>query len=94
MIRPTLAETLIALVEGATPAHPGIAVEEAEIALPLVVTLERGKDGPLFCAQPPFSAYHSGVEPVAHRTRIRITQTAQQKAATPTPTATATDPVG
>jgi hypothetical protein len=92
VIRPTLAQTLIAQVEGATPAHPAITVEEAEIALPLIVTLERGREGPVLRAQPPFSAYRSGIEPVAHPIRIRITQTAPQDAATGNPAAT--DPGG
>ncbi len=92
MRRLTLAQTLIALVEGATPAYPGMAVEEAEIDLPLIVTLEWGGKGPVFRAQPPFSAYRSGVEPVMHRTRIRITRTVQRGAETETQAAS--EPVG
>jgi len=70
--RPSLAETLLALAEGVMPAHPLLAVEEAEIALPLIVRFEAGTDGPRFTAQPPYSAFHSGFEPVHHRARIRF----------------------
>lgn len=92
MSRWTLSDTLTALIEGATPEHPGIAIEAAEIALPMLVTMERGTHGPLFRAQPPFSAYHSGFEPVAHRARLRVEQTAADQAVPATQTAT--DPPG
>ena len=88
MTRWTLSETLTALVEGATPEHPGITIEAAEIALPMLVTMEHGTHGPLFRAQPPFSAYHSGFEPVAHRARLRVEQTATDQAVPATPAAT------
>ncbi|MGI9506859.1 MAG: hypothetical protein ACR2RE_27780 [Geminicoccaceae bacterium] len=67
-----LHHTLTALIEGATPDHPAIAIEEAEIALPLIVTMSVGRDGPEFQAQPPWSAFRSGFEPVAHRARVRV----------------------
>ena len=79
MTRWTLADTLTALVEGVTPEHADLAVESAEIALPLLVTMEHGPSGPVFRAQPPYSAFRSGVEPVAHRARLSIEQTALQK---------------
>jgi hypothetical protein len=89
MTRRTLAETLTALVEGATPVHPGLVVEEAEIELPLIVTLEPTRAGPaVLRAQPPSSAFRSGVDPVTHRIRIRITQAAPQDTADATRAAT------
>jgi len=72
MKRMTLAETLIALADGATPDNPGVTVEEAHIDLPLVVAMEHGATGPVFIAHPPWSAFRSGMEPVAHRARLRI----------------------
>lgn len=72
MIRPTLAQTLTALAEGATPTHPGLSVAEAEIDLPLIVTLEHGTSGPVLVAHPPFSVFRSGFDPVAHRARLLL----------------------
>ncbi|MCL6285103.1 hypothetical protein M3P21_16355 [Ruegeria sp. 2012CJ41-6] len=72
MIRATLAQTLTALADGATPDHPGLSVTEAKIDLPLLVSLEHGADGPVFIAHPPWSAFRSGFEPVAHRARLTI----------------------
>jgi hypothetical protein len=72
MKRRTLADTLTELAFGAAPDHPHLVVEEAEISLPLLVLMEAGPQGPRFYAQPPWSAYHSGVEPVAHRARLRF----------------------
>jgi hypothetical protein len=72
MSRRTLSETLTALALGAAPDHPHLVVEEAEISLPLLVRMEAGPDGLRFHAQPPWSAYRSGVEPVAHRARLRL----------------------
>lgn len=92
MKRWTLADTLTALAMGATPDHPGIAVERAEIALPMVVTMEHGAEGPLFRAQPPFTAFRSGFEPVTHRAWLRIESTASDDAVPVTPAAT--DPSG
>jgi hypothetical protein len=87
MTRIPLSRTLTALIEGATPHHPGLAVEEAEIRLPLLLRMERGPDGPVFSAQPPHSPFRQGVEPVFHHARIRI------EAATETPAvAPATSP--
>ena len=85
MSRLNLSQTLTALIEGVTPDHPMLVIEEANIALPLLVRMERGPDGPVFLAQPPYSAFRSGVEPVAHLARIRI-----EAVATPL----APDPVG
>ena len=70
MRRPELADTLTALALGACPEHETIVVEAAEISLPLVVRMERGPAGPRFFAQPPWSAFRSGFEPVAHRARL------------------------
>lgn len=72
MTRITLADTLTALAQGATPAHDNLSVESAELTLPLIVRMERGPSGPLFFAQPPWSAYRSGVEPVTHRMRFSL----------------------
>ena len=70
MSRATLSDTLTALALGADPGHEFLAVEEARISLPMIVRMERGPDGPVFFAQPPWSAFRSGVEPVAHRARL------------------------
>lgn len=70
--RIALHQTLSALIDGVTPDHPELAIEEAEINLPLQVWLEHGAEGPVLTAHPPHSAYLSGVNPVVHRTRIRI----------------------
>lgn len=78
MTRLSLSQTLTALIEGVTPDHPGLAIEEAEIRLPLLVRLEHGPDGPVLTAQPPYSAFHAGIDPVAHHARIRIEPEAQQ----------------
>lgn len=72
MRRATLADTLTALAAGAMPDHPHLHVEEAEISLPLIVLMEAGPEGPRFFAQPPWSPFRSGVEPVAHRARLRL----------------------
>jgi len=72
MKRRTLADTLTELAFGAAPEHPHVFVVEAEIHLPLLVLMEAGPEGPRFYAQPPWSAYHAGVEPVAHRARLRF----------------------
>lgn len=72
MTRISLADTLTALAQGATPAHESLSVESAELSLPLIVRMERGPSGPLFFAQPPWSAYRSGVEPVTHRMRFSL----------------------
>lgn len=74
MTRPTLAQTLTSLAHGATPAHPGLTVTEAEINLPLVVAMEHGPDGPVFVAHPPASVYRTGFDPVAHRARLVLTE--------------------
>ncbi len=92
MMRWTLADTLTALAMGATPDHPGIAIERAEIVLPMIVRMERGPDGPLFRAQPPFTAFRSGFEPVAHRARLSIESMASDDAVSVT--TAATDPSG
>ena len=73
--RPTLSETLTALIDGVNPDHPDLIIQDAEISLPLLVRMEYGRDGPIFRAQPPFSAFRSGVEPVAHMAHIRMHQT-------------------
>lgn len=70
MTRATLAQTLTALADGATPQHPGLSVTEAEIALPLVVSIEHGPDGPLIVAHPPYSTMATGFDPIAHRARM------------------------
>lgn len=70
MTRIPLAETLTALAEGALPHHEHLVVEAAELSLPLLITMDYGPDGPRFFAQPPNSAYRSGVEPVHHRVRM------------------------
>ncbi|WP_372571760.1 hypothetical protein [Ruegeria jejuensis] len=90
MIRATLAQTLTALADGATPEHPGLYVTEAEIDLPLLVSLERGADGPVFVAHPPWSAFRSGFEPIAHRARITIHEAPHE--ALPDTTTPATGP--
>ena len=74
MSRMTLSDTLTALALGVDPGHDIVSVEEAEISLPMIVRMERGPDGPQFFAQPPWSAYRSGVEPVAHRARLTFGQ--------------------
>ena len=66
MTRITLADTLTALAQGATPLHESLLVDEADLSLPLIVRMEHGPDGPLFYAQPPWSAFRSGFEPVTH----------------------------
>ena len=70
MTRATLSDTLIALALGVDPEHAFLAVDEAEITLPMVVRMERGPDGPVFFAQPPWSAFRAGVEPVSHRAHL------------------------
>lgn len=70
MTRATLSQTLTALAEGASPRHDHLTVDEAEIVLPMLVSVERGPDGPVVIAHPPYSAFRSGVEPVAHRARL------------------------
>ncbi len=72
MTRITLAQTLMALAEGATPLHDALLVDEAEISLPLILRMEAGPDGPQFFAQPPWSAYRSGFEPITHRMRFSL----------------------
>ena len=72
MTRMMQSDTLIALIEGVTPEQPYLGIDEAEIELPMMVRMVHGRDGPAFVAHPPYSAYRSGVEPVVHRTRIRI----------------------
>ena len=69
---PLLSQTLFALIDAVTPPHDGIAVESAEIDLPLIVRLEWGADGPVLTATPPYSAYHSGFDPVTHRARLVV----------------------
>jgi hypothetical protein len=85
MSRPTLADTLTALAFGAAPQHPHLVVEEAEISLPLLVWIEAAPDGPCFYAQPPWSAFRSGVEPVPHRARLRLGTLAADPAASARP---------
>ena len=85
MTRMPLADTLTALALGATPSHDHLQVEEAELRVPLLVSLERGADGPVFLAQPPWSAWRSGVEPVAHMARLTIIALAPQEAGPATP---------
>lgn len=83
-----LHRTLSALIDGVTPDHPELAIEEAEINLPLQVRLEHGVNGPVLTAHPPHSAYLSGVNPVVHRTRIRIEAAGSEEsglAESPTP---------
>ncbi len=72
MTRITLAQTLIALAEGATPLHADLHVETAEISLPLILRMEHGAQGPVFFAQPPWSAFRSGFEPITHRMRFSL----------------------
>jgi hypothetical protein len=72
MTRITLAQTLTALAEGATPLHDALLVDHAEISLPLILRMEAGPDGPQFFAQPPWSAYRSGFEPITHRMRFSL----------------------
>lgn len=74
MTRMMLSDTLTALAEGADPGHEYLPVEEADISLPMIVRMEHGPDGPLFFAQPPWSAFRAGVEPVSHRASIRFGQ--------------------
>lgn len=83
MTRPPLSQTLTALIEGVTPSHPGLAVEEAEIDLPLIVKLETEGGKPVLTAQPPYSPYHQGLEPVFHRARIRIEHVVDDSSTTP-----------
>jgi hypothetical protein len=73
--RATLADTLTALADGATPLHDMLHIAEAELSLPLIIRMERGPDGPLFFAQPPWSAFRSGVEPITHRMRFSLQAT-------------------
>lgn len=90
MTRASLADTLTALALGAVPEHDHLVVEEAEISLPLLVRLEHGPDGPRFLAQPPWSIWRTGVEPVTHRARLRIAAlTADAVRATVPPAVTA-----
>ncbi len=70
MTRITLAQTLTALAEGATPLHDALQIDTAEISLPMILRMEHGPDGPQFFAQPPWSAYRSGFEPITHRMRF------------------------
>ncbi len=70
--RPELSETLTAMVEGASPQHPSLVVEEVEIKAPMLVRLEHGAEGPRFVAHPPHSIWRSGFEPVAHSMTLRI----------------------
>ena len=92
MSRPELTDTLTALALGACRTTTHIAVEEAEISLPLVVRMERGLDGPRFYAQPPFSAFHSGFEPVVHRARLSLASVPTEDLAAPTQTDADTQP--
>jgi hypothetical protein len=91
MRRATLSDTLTELATGASPDHPHLCVEEAEISLPLVVLMEAGPSGPCFYAQPPWSPYRSGIEPVAHRVRLRLGLRAAE-AAPPRPAPARADP--
>ncbi len=75
-----LAHTLNAIIDGINPAHPELHITEAEISIPLYLRLERGENGPVFFATPPFSAFKSGIRPVAHKVHIRLEQTAMQSA--------------
>lgn len=87
MKRARLSETLTALAEGATPDHPGLTVTEAEIDLPLIVSMEAGPDGPEFVAHPPWSAFRSGFEPIVHRARLTIHGVQDEAPETATPAA-------
>ncbi|GAA3876780.1 hypothetical protein [Celeribacter arenosi] len=72
MTRTSLSQTLTALIDGVTPGHDGLTVQEAHIDLPLIVRMEHGPTGPVFTATPPFSIFHSGFEPVTHRASLRV----------------------
>lgn len=74
MRRPVLSDTLTALAFGACPDQDQLRVESVEISLPLIVRVEHGSSGPRFYAQPPWSAFRSGFEPVAHRARLSLAQ--------------------
>lgn len=93
MTRATLAQTLTALAEGATPHHPGLSVEEAEISLPLVVSVQRGPDGPEVLAHPPWSVFRAGIEPVAHRARMTFHEVPPEAAPNSNPAAGPDDEV-
>ena len=87
---PDLADTLTALALGACPPEADggpdrLQVEAVEISLPLIVRLERGPDGPRFLAQPPWTAFRAGFEPVAHRARLSLAPVAVPAAAAPHP---------
>ncbi|MFV0385048.1 hypothetical protein [Paracoccus sp. (in: a-proteobacteria)] len=75
---PSLAQTLTALVDAATPRHPALTVTEAEISLPLVVSVARGADGPVITAHPPWSMFPTGFDPVAHRARLSFREVPQE----------------
>jgi hypothetical protein len=87
MTRASLADTLTALALGALPEHDHLVVEEAEISLPLLVRMEHGPDGPRFLAQPPWSAFRAGFEPVTHRARLRVGTHPADPSAEPMPPA-------
>lgn len=89
-MRISLSQTLNALIDGINPDHPDMGIEEVEISIPLLVQMEHGPNGPVFHASPPYSAFLSGVNPVAHMARIQLKKTAAQTAipatqAPPTP---------
>lgn len=70
-----LSETLMALIDGATPCPDSLCIDEIDIRLPLLVHMRHGFEGVEIVAHPPYSAFRSGVEPTAHMAHIRIENT-------------------
>lgn len=71
MLQYDLHETLTAFLEAFdVPPESGITVDEAELDVPLEVSVFE-EDGRLrICASPPASIYHSGFESLVQRTRM------------------------
>jgi hypothetical protein len=67
-----LAQTLLQLIEAATPRHEGLLVTDAEIELPLEVTTAQEGERLLFLARPPHSRWEGGFLPPLHRARLAI----------------------
>jgi hypothetical protein len=66
-----LHETLTAFLQAFdVPPEAGIAIDSAELEVPLQVRVIEDNGELRVCAQPPDSIYHSGFESLVHRTRM------------------------
>lgn len=71
-LRP-LAETLLEVVEALRlPLQRGLVVTEAEVALPLEVSVVAGEHELLITGSAPHTRFRSGVLPPVHLTRLRV----------------------